>query len=55
MAQAYLVRQEVESFSTPGKKYVVTQKEDGTWQCSCPQWIYRRKICKHIKAVQNEA
>lgn len=53
MAQVYLLRKRIRSFSDPSKSYIVTQKEDGTWQCSCPVWIYRRKICKHIRAVQN--
>jgi len=36
------------------KPYVVSfQSHDGhTAQCSCPDWIYRRRQCKHITAVQ---
>ena len=52
LAQVYLKRVEVPSFSNPEKTYIVTQKEDGTWQCSCPVWIYRRRTCKHIEAVK---
>lgn len=53
MALKNLRRVEVPSFSNPNKTYIVVEKEDGSWQCSCPVWIYRRKICKHIKMVQN--
>ena len=35
-------------------KYVVSQKEDGTWGCSCPKWKFqrgRREDCHHISYV----
>jgi len=32
--------------------YTVSQAEDGTWGCSCPHWIHRRAVCKHIRQVQ---
>lgn len=37
-----------------GKPYVVTfQSHDGCdAQCGCPDWIYRRRQCKHITAIQ---
>lgn len=37
--------------SSSGKKqeYKVTVYDDGRWECSCPDWIYRRAECKHIK------
>jgi hypothetical protein len=32
--------------------YSVVLLEDGTWACSCPDWLYRRSVldgqCKHI-------
>jgi hypothetical protein len=35
--------------------YVVSfQSEDGhSAQCSCPDWIYRRRMCKHIVGCQH--
>ena len=54
MAQKYLRKVKVESFSNPGKFYIVAETEDGEWQCSCPVWIYRRKQCKHIQRVKQE-
>jgi|GEM_PF-6102256 len=24
----------------------------GNWGCSCPQWIFYRKECKHIQRVK---
>ena len=49
MALQNLRRLEVASMSNPNKTYIVVEKEDHTWQCSCPVWIFRRKECKHIK------
>jgi hypothetical protein len=43
---------EVPSSSDPNKIYKVTLYEDGSYACSCPHWIYRRKECKHIKQVK---
>ena len=45
---------DIQSSSDPKKSYKVTQYSDNTWACSCPQWIYRRKICHHITQCQNE-
>lgn len=44
----YIAQWDVESHTTPGKHYTVSLKHDHTWQCSCPQWKFRRKECKHI-------
>ncbi len=43
-------RWEVPSTTTEGVVYTVALGFDGTWGCSCPQWIYHRKQCKHICA-----
>jgi len=32
--------------------YIVSEMEDGTWKCSCPQWKFRRKECHHIKRAK---
>lgn len=37
------------SQSDPKKTYKVTLYEDGSYACSCPHWIYRKKECKHIR------
>jgi len=36
------------------KPYVVSFQSDcgSEAQCSCPDWIYRRRQCKHITAIQ---
>jgi len=47
----YMRQWNIESFTIPGKEYKVSQLKDGSYQCSCPNWIYRRRQCKHINAV----
>jgi uncharacterized Zn finger protein len=42
----------VDSSSSPGKTYTVSEAFDGTWACSCPAWTRMRKECKHIKLVK---
>ena len=45
---------EVASFTHPEKAtYVVSQKHDGGWECSCPHWKFRHPVdgCKHIQAL----
>lgn len=44
----------IESFTTPGKDYLIVQLADGTWLCSCEDWTKRNKYdsgetCKHIR------
>jgi hypothetical protein len=35
--------------------YSVVEFEDGTWTCSCPDWVHRRSLdgtnCKHIQRL----
>jgi hypothetical protein len=31
--------------------YIISLTEDDKWQCSCPQWKFRRITCKHITMV----
>lgn len=47
-------RWEVRKDGEVGKPYVVSfQSEDGAeCSCSCPDWIYRRNQCKHVKGIQ---
>lgn len=47
-----LRRFEIRKESDPnGQPYVVSfQAHDAA--CSCPDWIYRRKECKHIRGIQ---
>jgi hypothetical protein len=39
------------------KVYSVVEFEDGTWACSCPDWVHRRSEddtnCKHIKRLMS--
>lgn len=47
----WVKRWEIESWA--GKDpYVVSISVDGQWGCSCPQWKFRRKECKHIQEVK---
>lgn len=39
---------EITSSSDKSKVYTVTQKADGSFTCTCPQFVYRKKVCKHI-------
>ena len=46
----------VEQWEVVGSKgtiYKVSRADDGTWGCSCPNWIHRHTDCKHIREVQN--
>lgn len=38
----------IPSSSDPNKVYVVTLTGSGNWTCTCPQFTYRKKQCKHI-------
>ena len=49
---AYLRKFRVRSNSNPEKKYTVSQRTDGIWECSCPAWKYRRQTCSHIMTAQ---
>jgi hypothetical protein len=49
MSRRILNQWENPSHSDPSKTYKVTLYEDGSYACSCPQWVYRRKECKHIQ------
>jgi len=44
----------VGSHSDPSKFYTVSATVDGAFECSCPQWIYRRRECKHIQEVKDK-
>ena len=57
-SQMWVNRWEVESTSS-NAKYVVAQKADGSWGCSCPRWRFsktdangHRPDCKHIHGVR---
>ena len=41
---------------TTNREYVVFLSKIGshdTWECNCPDHMYRRKHCKHIRAIEN--
>jgi hypothetical protein len=44
---------EVQSESNPEKFYTVSRADSGEFGCSCPQWVYRKKICKHIQGIMS--
>lgn len=44
----------VDSRSTPGKTYTVSEAFDGTFACSCLAWTRMRKECTHIKMVRED-
>jgi hypothetical protein len=39
----------VQSSSRPDKWYDVLLNSERHWKCSCPDHIYRRRVCKHIE------
>ncbi|MHA1727941.1 MAG: SWIM zinc finger family protein [Promethearchaeota archaeon] len=39
---------QIPSSSDPTKTYTVTNS-GGSWSCTCPQYRFRKRICKHIK------
>jgi len=51
-AKVYANKWNVRSHSDPSKSYMVSLTDDGQYECSCPQWIYRRKECKHIQQIK---
>ena len=40
-----------------GKKYLIGERKDGRWMCSCPHYVFRLMRaggeCKHIRFVKN--
>jgi len=42
----------VPSESVPGKTYTVTRDDRGRFSCTCPDYRFRRRECKHIKLVK---
>jgi hypothetical protein len=48
----YIKQWQVQSHSDPSTYYTVSLAQDGHWECSCPQWIFRRKECKHIQEAK---
>jgi hypothetical protein len=56
MSTIYKRQYDVTSFTQPSKtSYKVSERFDGTWECSCPAWKFHtpRQACKHITKVQN--
>lgn len=44
-----------ENCHTPDKlfaQYIVSETEDGRWECSCPAWKFRRMECHHIRKAK---
>ena len=53
-AKIYSQKWSVPSSSDPNKTYTVSLTADGQWECSCPQWIYRRQECKHMQRIKKK-
>ena len=41
---------EVTSESAPGVTYDVMYDKDHHWLCTCPDYYFRRRFCKHMKS-----
>jgi len=44
---------DIPSSSDKNKVYTVTKKANGSFECTCPQFKFRKKICKHIKECES--
>jgi len=44
----------LESSSESGKLYTITLHYNGSWECTCPQYVFRKKECKHIAQCKIE-
>lgn len=48
----------IQSFEVPSTgghgRYIVSLDKHGTWGCSCPNWKFRRAVCKHILAIREQ-
>jgi hypothetical protein len=56
MPTKYRRQWDMQSFTDSTKKpYRLSEAHDGHWECSCPDWINRRKLhpegykCKHLR------
>jgi len=45
---------EIPSSSDKSKIYTVTQKADGSFTCTCPQFVFRKTVCKHISECKSK-
>ena len=53
-SKQWIARYEVDSLTGDDESYIVSEKVDGTWACSCPAWKFHKapKVnCKHILAT----
>lgn len=55
MSKEVVRKWKIESKTTLGVWYEVTQYSDDTYDCSCPGFIHRRPVegCKHIKEIKH--
>jgi len=49
MAKEYARQWDIPSDSEEGKTYKVSLTMEGELQCSCPRWVFKRELCKHIE------
>lgn len=45
---------EIPSSSDKSKIYTVIQKADGSFTCTCPQFLFRKTACKHISECKSK-
>ena len=45
----------LKSSSNANKSYTITLKADGSWSCTCPQFTFRKKQCKHISECKTKS
>jgi hypothetical protein len=49
--RTYLKQWTIPSDNDPDKTYKVSLTPEYEFQCSCPRWIFKRELCKHIQDV----
>ena len=51
--RGFVERYEVDSFDPrrAGTVYIVALNQNGSWECSCPVYKFKRIECKHVRAV----
>lgn len=48
----YIKQWDVQSFTRANVTYKISMDENGNFACSCPQWVYHHKECKHIELIK---
>jgi len=48
------MRFRMRSFTDPKVTYVVSWSPKKGWECTCPDFVYRHRLCKHIVTLRKE-